>query len=325
MDAHEEFLELVRQAKEHLRYYQELGITEMGEAERLPTLSALTGAQPTPTAPVELKATVPTAPVEAKAPAPIPPAELTPPTSPVPTLLTLPPLIAMPEFPLLTRPLTTQEVMPKSEDTPLLFGELEPAPPAAASTPVNETLEDIRREMGDCQRCKLWSTRTNLVFGEGSPQAQLMFVGEGPGADEDATGRPFVGRAGQLLTKMIEAIDLKRDQVYIANVVKSRPPGNRTPEADEVKACKPFLLRQIACIKPKLIVTLGNPATQSLLDTKVGITRLRGEVQTYPYLPDVKVIPTFHPAYLLRSPDKKREAWEDLKKVRAFLRGELPG
>jgi uracil-DNA glycosylase len=323
MDEREEFLELVRQAKEHLRYYQELGITEMGDAERLPTLPALTSTQPTPITPLELKATVPAAPVEAKAPAPLSTAQLTAPTPSVPTL---PPLIAMPDPPPLILPLTTQEAMPKSEDTPLLFGELEsslrPDVPAALA---NETLEDIRREMGDCQRCKLWTTRTNLVFGEGSPQAQLMFVGEGPGADEDATGRPFVGRAGQLLTKMIEAIDLKREQVYIANVVKSRPPGNRTPEADEVKACKPFLLRQIACIKPKLIVTLGNPATQSLLDTKVGITRLRGEVQNYPYLSDVKVIPTFHPAYLLRSPDKKREAWEDLKKVRAFLRGELPG
>lgn len=323
MDAREEFLELIRQAKEHLRYYQELGITEIGEAERLPALAV---AKPVPVASVEVKTSTPTALAETKVPASTPKSALTAPTSHVPTLPPMPPLIAMPDSPLLTLPLTKQEAMPKSEDAPSLFGELEAAPSAAATpTPANETLEDIRREMGDCQRCKLWTTRTNLVFGEGSPQAQLMFVGEGPGADEDATGRPFVGRAGQLLTKMIEAIDLKRDQVYIANVVKSRPPGNRTPEADEVKACKPFLLRQIACIKPKLIVTLGNPATQSLLDTKVGITRLRGEVQNYPYWPDVKVIPTFHPAYLLRSPDKKREAWEDLKKVRAFLRGELPG
>ncbi len=294
MDAREEFLALVQQAKEHLRYYQELGITQMGEAETLrqsktPAVSA--------SVPVAVIAPTP-APVSAK-PAAIP--------DPPPALI------------------ITPETMPKTDDTPLLFGELENAATPVNMTPRVETLEDIRREMGDCQRCKLWSTRTNLVFGEGDPQAQLMFVGEGPGADEDASGRPFVGRAGQLLTKMIESIDLKRDQVYIANVVKSRPPGNRTPEADEVKACKPFLLRQIACIKPKLIVTLGNPATQSLLETKVGITRLRGEVQSYPHLPEVKVIPTFHPAYLLRSPDKKREAWDDLKKVRAFLRGELEG
>ncbi|MBS1789521.1 MAG: uracil-DNA glycosylase [Acidobacteria bacterium] len=188
---------------------------------------------------------------------------------------------------------------------------------------VNETLEDIRRDLGDCKRCKLWSTRTNIVFGEGNPKAELMFVGEAPGADEDATGRPFVGRAGQLLTKMIEAIDLKREDVYIANTLKSRPPGNRNPEPDETKACIPFVYRQIATIHPKLIVTLGNPATQGLLETKVGITRIRGTFQDYPRDPNIKVLPTFHPAYLLRSPDKKREAWEDLKKVRAFLRGEI--
>jgi DNA polymerase len=185
--------------------------------------------------------------------------------------------------------------------------------------PVVETLDDIRRELGDCQRCKLWSTRTNIVFGEGDPQARLMFVGEGPGADEDLSGRPFIGRAGQLLTKMIEAIGLAREQVYIANVVKSRPPENRNPERDEVAACLPFLLRQIAVVRPKLIVTLGNPATQAILDTAVGITRLRGNFQDYPRLPGIKVMPTYHPAYLLRSPDKKREAWEDLKKVRDLL------
>ena len=203
----------------------------------------------------------------------------------------------------------------KSVPTPALFD----ATPALATEAPRETLEEIRRDLGDCRRCKLWSTRTNLVFGEGNPQATLMFVGEGPGADEDMTGRPFVGRAGQLLTKMIEAIGLKREDVYIANVVKSRPPGNRAPERDEVVACRPFLLRQIVAVSPKLIVTLGNPATQALLDSKLGITKIRGQFQEYPYLPGIKVMPTFHPAYLLRSPDKKREAWEDLKKVRDFL------
>jgi uracil-DNA glycosylase len=202
-----------------------------------------------------------------------------------------------------------------------LFGET--TSPTADIQYANETLEDIRRDLGDCHRCKLWSTRTNIVFGEGAPKAELMFVGEGPGADEDATGRPFVGRAGQLLTKMIGAIDLKREDVYIANVVKSRPPGNRAPESDEVKACIPFLFRQIAAIRPKIIVALGNPAMQALLDTKIGITKMRGQFQDYPRIPGIKVLPTFHPAYLLRSPDKKREAWEDLKKVRAFLRGEI--
>ncbi|MBO0722907.1 MAG: uracil-DNA glycosylase [Blastocatellia bacterium] len=201
-----------------------------------------------------------------------------------------------------------------------LFGESS----ASELRQVDETLEDIHRDMGDCRRCKLWSTRTKLVFGEGNAKAELMFVGEGPGADEDASGRPFVGRAGQLLTKMIAAIGLKREDVYIANVVKSRPPGNRAPEKDEVEACIPFLFRQIAAIRPRIIVALGNPATQALLQTRIGITQLRGKFQEYPRLREIKVLPTFHPAYLLRSPDKKREAWDDLKKVRDFLRGESP-
>ncbi len=185
-----------------------------------------------------------------------------------------------------------------------------------------ETLEQIRMDLGDCRRCKLWRTRTNIVFGEGNPRAELMFVGEAPGADEDATGRPFVGRAGKLLDKMIEAIGLKREQVYIANIVKSRPPENRDPERDETAACSPFVFRQIAVIRPRLIVTLGNPATRGLLETRTGISRLRGNFQDYPRIGRIKVLPTFHPAYLLRSPDKKRDAWEDLKKVRAYLKGE---
>jgi DNA polymerase len=200
-----------------------------------------------------------------------------------------------------------------------LAGESVVAMVATAGEQACETLEEIRRDLGDCRRCKLWTTRTNLVFGEGNPKARLMFVGEAPGADEDATGRPFVGRAGQLLTKMIEAIGMKREEVYIANVVKSRPPDNRPPEKDEIEACSPFVFRQIASIRPRLIVTLGNPATQELLRTRTGISRLRGEFQDYPHMPGIKVLPTFHPAYLLRSPDKKREAWEDLKRVRTFL------
>ena len=294
MDAREELLALTQQAREHLRYYQELGITHFDEAMSV-------------SVPLQESA------VPAQTASPASSSNATP-----KAVFAAPP--ALPELPaFFEMPPIADIAMPKTEFS--LFEEPASAVPAVTA-PVNETLEDIRRDLGDCRRCKLWSTRTNIVFGEGHPQAQLMFVGEGPGADEDASGRPFVGRAGQLLTKMIEAIDLKREQVYIANVVKSRPPGNRTPEADEVKACKPFLLRQIAVIKPKLIVTLGNPATQLLLETKIGITRLRGQPQDYVHDPAIKVIPTFHPAYLLRSPDKKREAWEDLKKVRAFLRGE---
>jgi uracil-DNA glycosylase len=250
-----ELAELMRQAREHLIYYSELGITDIGEIKKSD------------------------------------PAEI---------------------------------MMKKDEGANLelsLFGEV--SAPSLEVGRSEETLEDIRQEMGDCRRCKLWSTRTMLVFGEGNAKAELMFIGEGPGADEDTSGRPFVGRAGQLLTKMIAAIGMQREDVYIANVVKSRPPGNRAPEKDEVEACIPFLFRQIAAIRPRIIVALGNPATQALLQTKIGITQLRGKFQEYPRIREIKVLPTFHPAYLLRSPDKKREAWDDLKKVRDYLRGEI--
>ncbi|MFN0119978.1 MAG: uracil-DNA glycosylase, partial [Blastocatellia bacterium] len=213
--------------------------------------------------------------------------------------------------------------MPRQPEKTSAASLLTAADATPAAQTIIETLDDIRADLGDCQRCKLAKTRTNIVFGEGNPKAALIFVGEAPGADEDASGRPFVGRAGQLLTKMIEAIGMKREDVYIANTLKSRPPDNRNPEPDETVACRPFLLRQIAVVNPRLIVTLGNPATQGLLETKVGITKLRGTFQYYPRNQNIRVLPTFHPAYLLRSPDKKREAWEDLKKVRAFLQGEL--
>jgi len=180
----------------------------------------------------------------------------------------------------------------------------------------NESLEAIREDLGDCQRCKLHEHRRTIVFGEGNPRAKLFFVGEGPGAEEDATGRPFVGRAGQLLDKIIAAIGLKREDVYIANIVKCRPPGNRTPERDEVETCEPFLFRQTACIKPLVIVALGSPAFQCLLRTREPITRARGQWRD---LNGIRVMPTFHPAFLLRSPDKKREVWEDMKKVRDYL------
>ena len=179
----------------------------------------------------------------------------------------------------------------------------------------------LKEEIGPrCTRCKLHTLgRTQVVFGVGNPQADLMFVGEAPGADEDEQGEPFVGRAGQLLTKIIEAIDLKRDDVYIANVIKCRPPGNRNPEPDEVEQCQPFLFRQIDAIKPKVIVALGKFAAQSLLQTTDPITRLRGREFT---VRGATLIPTFHPAYLLRNPSAKRDVWEDMKKVRAILAGE---
>lgn len=179
-----------------------------------------------------------------------------------------------------------------------------------------ETFEQIHAEIGDCTRCPLHEGRAHVVHTEGNRKARLMFVGEAPGADEDAQARPFVGRAGQLLTKIIEAIGIKREEVLIGNVNRCRPPGNRPPTPDEVAACKPFLLREIAAAQPEVIVVLGNTAMKNLLDTREGITRLRGIFQDYK---GIKVMPTFHPAYLLRDPSKKRETWEDVKKVRDFL------
>ena len=181
-----------------------------------------------------------------------------------------------------------------------------------------EALTAIRDDIGDCTRCKLHGLgRQQIVYGVGNPAADLMFVGEAPGADEDVQGIPFVGRAGQLLTKIIEAIELNRDDVYIANVIKCRPPGNRNPELDEVEACEGFLFRQIDSIRPKVIVALGTFAAKTLLKTQDPISRLRGRVYDYR---GAKLIPTFHPAFLLRSPERKRDVWEDMKKVRTLLR-----
>jgi DNA polymerase len=184
-----------------------------------------------------------------------------------------------------------------------------------------EALNALRAEIGpDCKRCKLHTLgRRQVVFGVGNSNADLMFVGEGPGADEDIQGEPFVGRAGQLLTKIIEAIGMTRADVYIANVIKCRPPQNRNPEPDEVEKCEPFLFRQIATIKPKVIVALGKFAAQSLLKTTEPITRLRGREYRYR---DAILMPTYHPAFLLRNPSSKREVWEDMKRVRAILQGE---
>jgi uracil-DNA glycosylase family 4 len=211
-----------------------------------------------------------------------------------------------------------------------------PQPPAAAIEPIaspsaaeplrvyadaSDALKAVRTEIGDCVRCKLHAQgRRQIVFGVGNPDADLMFVGEAPGADEDVQGIPFVGRAGQLLTKIIEAIDLRRDDVYIANVIKCRPPGNRNPEQDEVETCEPFLFQQIDVIKPKVIVALGTFAARALLRTLDPISRLRGRVFEYR---GAKLIPTFHPAYLLRNPSSKREVWEDMKMVRTLLKSEV--
>jgi len=192
-----------------------------------------------------------------------------------------------------------------------------PPVPAAVQAPPAETLEQVRADLGDCQRCRLAGGRKTIVFGQGNAAAELMFVGEAPGADEDEQGLAFVGKAGQLLTKIIEAINLKRDDVFIANVLKCRPPGNRNPETDEILSCQPFLERQIASIRPTVIVGLGKFAGQWLLKTMQPITRLRGTLGTYQ---GIKVMPTYHPAYLLRNPEAKKDVWEDMKVVRDLLR-----
>jgi DNA polymerase len=175
------------------------------------------------------------------------------------------------------------------------------------------SLDELRAEIGDCRRCKLCNGRTNIVFGVGDPHAELMFVGEGPGRDEDLKGEPFVGRAGQLLTEIItKGMKMRRDEVYIANVVKCRPPENRNPEPDEITACQPFLIKQVALVKPRIIVALGTFAAQTLLQSKTPISRLRGVWHSYQ---GVKLMPTLHPAYLLRNPNDKRLVWQDIQAV----------
>jgi uracil-DNA glycosylase family 4 len=180
----------------------------------------------------------------------------------------------------------------------------------------NESLEEIRADLGDCQRCKLAPLRNLIVFGSGNPKAELMFVGEAPGSDEDRQGLPFVGRAGQLLTKIIEAMGLTREEVYICNILKCRPPDNRNPEPDEIAACEPFLFRQVAAVQPRVICALGAFGAQTLLRTKEAISRLRGNFYDFR---GAKLMATYHPAYLLRNPNEKRKVWEDVQKIRDYL------
>jgi uracil-DNA glycosylase len=199
---------------------------------------------------------------------------------------------------------------------PVIAPTVEVAREAPVSLEILETLEAIRADLGDCQRCKLAPTRTHIVFGSGNPKAELVFVGEAPGFDEDQQGLPFVGAAGQLLTKIIESTGVKREETYICNILKCRPPDNRNPEPDEVAECSPFLRRQLAAIKPKVVCCLGKFSAQYLLQSTDSITRLRGRFHD---VDGMRVIATFHPAYLLRSPEKKREVWEDMKAIRAEL------
>jgi uracil-DNA glycosylase len=284
------------QIEEQLKFYREMGVVDIGGSLRAAEPATEAGLEPAPSRDIMTFAESDEA-VESES--------------------------------LLTEP--REEAMPKKKEhtgQASLFGELFAEPetqPTGASLPViqpqDNSLEAIREDIGECTRCKLHLHRTKIVFGEGNPEADLVFIGEGPGADEDATGRPFVGRAGQLLDKIISAIGLKREEVYISNVVKCRPPQNRTPERDETATCEQFLFRQLAFIRPKVIVALGSPAFQCLLRTKETISRSRGQWREWN---GIKVMPTFHPAYLLRTPEKKREVWDDMKKVRDYLNS-LPG
>jgi DNA polymerase len=230
----------------------------------------------------------------------------------VPTVSVRPPLVE----PLALAPPTAAKakvtITPPSADS--LFGDLSQTQPGFSQSA--ETLPDIWRDIGDCTRCGLCEGRTQVVNTYGNHRARLMFVGEAPGADEDIQGKPFVGRAGQLLTKMIEAMGMKREEVIIGNVNRCRPPGNRQPTLEEAAICRPFLFREIAAIQPEVIVVMGNTALRNLLEVREGITRIRGRFQDFR---GIKVMPTFHPAYLLRDPSKKRETWEDLKMVRDYL------
>ena len=181
------------------------------------------------------------------------------------------------------------------------------------------TLAEVRQELGNCERCKLHRTRRTIVFGEGNEKTPLMFIGEGPGYDENVQGKPFVGKAGQLLTKILQSINLPREEVYITNIIKCRPPQNRNPEPDEIQSCHPFLLKQIHVIQPKIICALGTFSAQTLLKTDTKITALRGKFFD---LEGIKVIPTYHPAFLLRNPERKREVWEDMKKIAELIQGQ---
>jgi DNA polymerase len=273
-----EFLSLLKDTREQLTYFKELGVERI---EKETPVSGLANAEVVP----DLKSYSP----DESRP------EMTNTTSPVAARS--------------ARPKQTPSMPPNT-----LFGDLS-APPVRIQKS-SESFEEIWADVGDCTRCPLHQERTNIVHTDGNRKARLMFVGEAPGADEDAQARPFVGRAGQLLTKIIEAIGLKREEVLIGNVNRCRPPSNRPPTPEEASMCKPFLLREIAVVQPEVIVVLGNTAMRNLLDIKQGITRVRGQFQDYH---GVKVMPTFHPAYLLRDPSKKKETWEDLKKVRDYL------
>lgn len=310
-----ELLQLVEEAREYLSYLRELGVEGFedvsGEAQVSPALESAGKASRTDAPNLAQLAALErnAAAVEQAAPIASTESPALPATAGASSSM-------MDETGMATRKKKfPDEVPPPPQET--LFGEV--TPQDVESLPrADETLEGIWKDIGECMRCTLCCQgRKQVVNSEGNRKARLMFVGEAPGADEDAQGRPFVGRAGQLLNKIIEAIGLTRDDVFIGNVNRCRPPQNRTPTTAEAAICKPFLLREIAVVRPDVIVVLGNTAMKNLLDTKEGITKLRGQFQDYR---GIKVMPTFHPAYLLRDPSKKREAWADMKTVRDYLK-----
>jgi uracil-DNA glycosylase len=289
--AADELHSLIKETKEQVAYFQELGVSGIARETVLPRDKPKQSRSQSERVISEASDALPTSDkrslVASSPPGGVPPA-VTPRISAQPSHSSLP--------------------------TNNLFGDMTPR--AEKISKSGETMEQIWTDIGNCVRCPLHQGRTNIVHTEGNHGARLMFVGEAPGADEDMQARPFVGRAGQLLTKIIESIGFKREEVLIGNINRCRPPGNRAPLPDEVAECKPFLLREIASVRPEVIVVLGNTAMKNLLDVKEGITKLRGIFQEYQ---GIKIMPTFHPAYLLRDPSKKRETWEDLKKVRDYL------
>jgi len=313
----EELGEAVEDLRRHLLWQEETGgralLVDAAKqaAERSASLRAMMpprGAKP-PSAPERTAPPEPAVSPEAPAPRPVA-------ASPRPLAS---------EAPART-PAAAPAVPPAAASKGMLIDVPQQAPPYSGALPgvvdgERPVLDEIRRELGDCKRCKLCTGRKNIVFGVGNPRAELVFVGEGPGEQEDLQGVPFVGPAGELLTKMIQAMGFSRDQVYICNVVKCRPPGNRNPEPDEIAACEPFLRSQLLALQPKVIVALGKFAAQTLLRDSTPITRLRGQWREYQ---GVKLMPTFHPAYLLRSPNEKKKAWEDLQQVMKIF-GKQPG
>ena len=324
----EDFLELLSEVREHLAFAQELGVNGLQTdffAELVEKVEKPLPKKNVSVAPKQILADETFVPKETRKPATIAKPVATERGGSLSRLLeqtklskissSVPknePNISPPPKSIANQNLSSNQEEKKMAETSL-FGDLTPENKLPES---NETPEEIRADIGECVRCPLYAGRTQIVHTTGNWKSRILFVGEAPGADEDASGKPFVGRAGQLLTKIIEAIGLKREDVLIGNVNRCRPPGNRTPTIQEARTCRQFLMREIAVARPEIIVVMGNTATQNLLDTKEGITKLRGKFQDY-Y--GVKVMPTFHPAYLLRDPSKKRETWEDMKKVRDEL------